>query len=91
MSAVSGRMRAGCERIPDQDDLDRDVHGQLLLEAKEIIREISSRFDGAEHFTAPIERMDSIDEVMGFVMPFVPAKLRLKSFANTSQISDFLD
>jgi ATP-dependent protease La len=77
-AAAPGRISATCERIPDQDDLDRNVHDQLLAEAKELISRISSRFDGAEHFTAPIEQMDRIDEVMGFVMPFVPVPVAEK-------------
>jgi ATP-dependent Lon protease len=77
-ATVSGRLAATCERIPDQDDLDNEVHDKLLDEAKELIHEISNRFDGAEHFTAPIDQMDRIDEVMGFVMPFVPVPVAEK-------------
>jgi len=77
-AAVPGRLAATCERIPDQDDLDENVHRRLLAEAKELIGRISSRFEGSGHFTAPIEQMESIDEVMGFVMPFVPVPVAEK-------------
>ena len=41
-------------------------------EIKEILHEINSRFQGTEHFVRPIDKMDSIDQIIGFVMPFLP-------------------
>lgn len=78
VTANAGHITASCERIPDQHDLDSGVHERMLAEAKELISQISSRFEGSRHFTAPIEQMESIDEVMGFVMPFVPVPVAEK-------------
>jgi len=77
-SRKSGRLVATCQPVPDQQDLDPAVHAQMLGDAKKIIREISSRFEGAEHFTRPIDQMESVDQVVGFVMPFVPAPVAEK-------------
>ena len=39
---------------------------------------MSSRFSGSEQFTEPIDRMESADQIMGFVMPFLPVHLAEK-------------
>jgi ATP-dependent Lon protease len=39
---------------------------------------MSSRFTGSERFTEPIDRMDTADQIMGFVMPFLPVHLAEK-------------
>ena len=39
---------------------------------------MSSRFSGSEQFTEPIDRMDTADQIMGFVMPFLPVHLSEK-------------
>jgi ATP-dependent Lon protease len=83
MSAVSlagegGRFSAACEPLPDVQDLGDEEKAATLAEIKSAIHEISGRFNGAEQFTAPIDRMDSVDQVMGFVMPFMPVELDAK-------------
>ncbi len=83
MSAVSlagegGRFSAACEPLPDVQDLGDEEKAATLAEIKSAIHEISGRFNGAEQFTAPIDRMDSVDQVMGFVMPFMPVELEAK-------------
>ena len=55
-------------------DLDEDLQVRILADIKSTIDEISSRFPGSEQFTRPIDRMDSIDQIMGFVMPFLPVR-----------------
>jgi ATP-dependent Lon protease len=75
MSVKDGRFYASFEPVPDQQDLEDGAHGELLAKIKEVIREISGRFQGSEQFTRPIEKMDSIDQIMGFVMPFMPIDL----------------
>ncbi|MFA5331042.1 MAG: endopeptidase La [Methanoregula sp.] len=77
-SKKSGRLFASTQPVPDKNDLDPAVEGQLAGEAKKIIHEISSRFEGAEHFTRPIDTLEGIDQVMGFVMPFVPVPVAEK-------------
>lgn len=70
-----GRFSAAYERVPDIPDLDDDLKARILSDIKITIREISSRFSGSEQFTRPIEKMESIDRIMGFVMPFLPISL----------------
>ena len=83
MSVVSlagegGRFSAACEPLPDVQDLGTEEKAGILAEIKSAIHEISGRFNGAEQFTAPIDRMESVDQVMGFVMPFMPVELEAK-------------
>ena len=73
-----GRFYAGVETVPDQVDLEADLKERILADIKLTIHEISSRFTGSEHFTQPIDRMDSVNQIMGFVMPFLPVHLAEK-------------
>ncbi|MDD4137624.1 MAG: AAA family ATPase, partial [Methanoregula sp.] len=72
------RFYATYEPVPDVQDLDNDLQGRILSDIKLTIHEISSRFNGSEQFTGPIDRMISIDEIAGFVMPFLPVTLEEK-------------
>ncbi|MEN6443038.1 MAG: endopeptidase La [Methanoregula sp.] len=71
-SMIDGLLYATSEPFPDLADLDDKVQAELLAEIKEILHEINSRFQGSEHFTRPIDTMDSIDQIIGFIMPFLP-------------------
>jgi ATP-dependent Lon protease len=73
-----GRFFAATEPYPDQQDIDDDLRGRILTDIKLTIHETSSRFTGSEQFTRPIDQMDSIDQVMGFVMPFLPVSVAEK-------------
>jgi ATP-dependent Lon protease len=75
LSGKDGRFYTTYEPVPDQQDLEEDLRARILADIKLTIHEISSRFTGSEQFTRPIDRMDSIDQIMGFVMPFLPAHL----------------
>ena len=72
------RFYATYEPVPDVQDLDSDLQSRILSDIKLTIHEISSRFNGSEQFTGPIDRMISIDEIAGFVMPFLPVTLEEK-------------
>jgi ATP-dependent Lon protease len=72
VSENEGRFYAVCEPSPDQMDIDEDLKARILADIKLTIHETSSRFTGSEQFTRPIDEMDSADQVMGFVMPFLP-------------------
>ena len=73
-----GALVAACEPFPDVQDLDADEKIRLLREVQAAVREISSRFEGAERFVQPVDQMDSVDQVLGFVMPFMPIDLAQK-------------
>ena len=75
LTEKDGRFYAEFEAVPDVQDLDEDLRVRILADIKATIHEISSRFNGSEQFTRPIDRMDSVDQIMGFVMPFLPANL----------------
>ena len=78
LSEKDGGISATFELISDLPDLDEDQKNQILAEIKSTINEISSHFTGSEQFTQPIDRMESIDQIIGFVMPFMPINLAEK-------------
>jgi ATP-dependent Lon protease len=73
-----GRFYAVCEPLPDQRDIEDELKARILADIKLTIHETSSRFTGSEQFTRPIDEMDSVDQIMGFVMPFLPVNLAEK-------------
>ena len=78
LSEKDEQIYARYELVPDLSDLEEGRKVQLLAEIKSTIHEISSHFTGSEQFTQPIDRMDSIDQIIGFVMPFMPINLAEK-------------
>ena len=83
MHAVSiagdgGRFSAACAPVPDVEDLDDEERTRILEEVRGAIHGLSERFNGGEQFTRPIDRMDSVDAVMGYVLPFMPIDLGAK-------------
>lgn len=78
LSEKNGRFYAAYEPVPDIHDLEEDLQVRILADIKNTIHEISSRFSGSEQFTQPIDRMDSVDQIMGFIMPFLPINLAEK-------------
>ena len=78
LTGNDGHFTARCETVPDVQDLSPDLQERILSDVKSTIFEISRRFSGSEQFTRPIELMDSVDRIMGFVMPFLPANLAEK-------------
>jgi ATP-dependent Lon protease len=78
ISEKNGRLYAACEPVPDIQDLEEDLQARIIADIKLTIHEISSRFTGSEQFTRPVDRMDSVDQIMGFVMPFLPVHLAEK-------------
>ncbi|RXA21976.1 endopeptidase La [Methanosarcina sp. MSH10X1] len=73
-----GLFYATYKPVYDVPDFDEDTEVEVMAKIKNTIHEISKKFQGSEQFTRPIEKMDSIDQVMGFVMPYIPAKLAEK-------------
>jgi ATP-dependent Lon protease len=78
LSEKDGQYYAVYELVPDLQDLEEDLQVRILADIKSTIHEISNRFQGSEQFTQPIDRMDSCDQIMGFVMPFLPVNLAEK-------------
>jgi ATP-dependent Lon protease len=78
LSEKGGRFSAAYEPIPDLADIDEELLSRILLDIKSTVHEISSRFHGSEQFTRPVDRMHSVDQIMGFVMPFLPVPLAEK-------------
>jgi len=80
-SLLPGRgapLSASCQPVPDLHDLDDAVHAELVGDIRKTIHEISSRFEGSGHFTRPIDQMETVDQIMGYVVPFMPVPLAEK-------------
>jgi len=73
-----GRFYATFQPLPDEQDIEKELQERILTDIKLTIHETSSRFSGSEQFTRPIDSMDSIDQVLGFVMPFLPVNVEEK-------------
>ncbi len=66
------------EPVSDLPDLDEDMQTEITMDIRKTIQEISRRFQNSEQFTRPIEKMDSVDQIIGYIMPFMPIKLEEK-------------
>ncbi|WP_370574738.1 endopeptidase La [Methanomethylovorans sp.] len=73
-----GLFYATYEPVPDIRDLDENFREALMVDVKKTIHDISSRFQSSEELTGPITEMNSIDQIMGYVMPFMPIKVSEK-------------
>ena len=73
-----GLIYASYRSVPDLQDLEDELKVRILDDVKTTIREISSMFAGSEQFISPLAQMDSLDQIMGFVMPFLPVSLAEK-------------
>ena len=73
-----GRLYATWVPVDDVSDLSTGEHDEILGEIKEIIHSISVHFQGSDQFTKPVDKMTSIDAVIGFTMPYVPISLEEK-------------
>ena len=73
-----GQWYATCIRMPDNDDLDEMLHTQMLETIKETIRDISTNFQGSDRFTGQLEKMQTVDQIIGFTMPFIPVPVEEK-------------
>jgi ATP-dependent Lon protease len=69
---------AGCQPLPDKNDLDESMRRALLAEIREAIHQIGRHFPGSEQFMEPLDRMESVDLVIGHVMPFTPVPVSEK-------------
>ncbi|MEN6395290.1 MAG: AAA family ATPase, partial [Methanoregula sp.] len=78
LSEKDGHFSATYEPIPDIVDLDEELRARILADIKSTIHEISNHFSGSEQFTRQIDTMDSVDRIMGFIMPFLPVNLTEK-------------
>ena len=73
-----GLLSATVQPLPDTPDLDAATYAELSAEIKKMIADIGSRFQGAGQITGPLDQMDSIDQIMGFVTPFMPVPVAEK-------------
>ncbi|MDK2990341.1 MAG: ATP-dependent Lon protease [Methanoculleus sp.] len=78
LSEKDGLFYAVCGPLPDIPDLDEETRAETLADVKAAVHELSGNFQGSEQFTRPVDRMESVDQIMGFVMPFMPVDVEQK-------------
>lgn len=64
--------------IPNIQDIDEYRQKELLTEIQKTIFDIGHVFQGSEHIIGPAGQMESIDQLMGFIMPFIPVSVERK-------------
>jgi ATP-dependent Lon protease len=66
--------------VPAKEHMDMDARDQeqMLEYIKEIAFDISTHFKGAEPYIKEMEKIDSIPEILGFLMPFIPVSTKEK-------------
>ncbi len=77
-SEMTGLLYTSYELLPDEPDLDEDARAEMLAKIKAAVHDISGNFQGSEQFTRPIDTMVSVDQIMGFVLPFMPVNVEVK-------------
>ncbi len=77
-SEMTGLLYTSYELLPDEPDLDEDARAEMLAKIKAAVHDISGNFQGSEQFTRPIDTMVSVDQIMGFVLPFMPVDVDKK-------------
>ncbi|WP_292365901.1 MULTISPECIES: endopeptidase La [unclassified Methanoculleus] len=78
LTEKDGQFYAISEPLPDVPDLDEEGRAEMLTDVKAAVHELSDNFQGSEQFTRPVDRMESVDQIMGFVMPFLPVEVEQK-------------
>ncbi|PKL63472.1 MAG: endopeptidase La [Methanomicrobiales archaeon HGW-Methanomicrobiales-2] len=78
LSENDGQFSAVYEPLPDLPDLDEETRAKMLADIRKAVHEISGNFQGSEQFTRPVDRMDSVDQIIGFVVPFMPVDVAVK-------------
>ena len=73
-----GGFRAEYSSFPDTDDLDENSSAEMIDFLKKTIEEAGRYFEGAKHYIKPLLQMDSINQIMGNVLPFLPGYLSEK-------------
>ncbi|SDG16810.1 ATP-dependent Lon protease [Methanolobus vulcani] len=66
------------EELPDIEDIEEDMRAFILHDTKRTIKNIGENFQRSEHFLRPIDDMESIDQIMGYVMPYLPVGVEEK-------------
>ncbi|WP_214020339.1 endopeptidase La [Methanoculleus sp.] len=78
LSEKDGLFYAFYEPLPDTSDLGEEARAKMRADVKAAVHEIGGNFQGSEQFTRPVDRMESVDQIMAFVMPFMPVDVAEK-------------
>ena len=82
-----GRFYATYTPISDIQDIENISNFELMAEIKKTIHEIITNFKGSDQFTVPADQMESIDQIIGFTMPYIPISLEIKQIYMGNSLS----
>ncbi|WP_020587472.1 endopeptidase La [Desulfobacter curvatus] len=75
---TDSQVTAAVTPAPDHADIDLKSRKQMLDYIKDIAQEISIQFKGSEAYARRIGQMDSIPEIMTYLLPFIPIAMEEK-------------
>ena len=64
--------------LPDQQDLPDQLRAGILRDVRAIVKKIGNQFPGADQFSQTLGTMETVDQIMAFIMPFLPVDLSRK-------------
>ncbi|MBN2443866.1 MAG: endopeptidase La [Spirochaetales bacterium] len=62
-------------KIEEIIDLDTKSQSEMIAFIKSSVQEISKNFHGSEPFIKPLLNLTSIDELIGYILPYLPASV----------------
>lgn len=66
------------KKLDDINDIDANVLTAIMHDIKQTIHDMSKRFKIADTFHSKIDSMESLDEIIGYVISFIPIKIAEK-------------
>ncbi len=75
---TDGKVLAAHVPAPDHIDMDLKSQEQMMSYIKRITYELSTHFKGSEPYVKEIKQMDTIPQLMGYILPFVTISIKEK-------------
>lgn len=63
--------KARYEIIPDINDLDQENKEEILKHVRSLVKEISKNFKGSENYIDHLNKLNDINQVIGFIFPYL--------------------
>ncbi len=75
---TDGKVLAVHVPAPDHIDMDPKSQDQMMAYIKKIAYELSTHFQGSEPYVKEIKAIDTVPELMGYILPFVTVSMKEK-------------
>ncbi len=70
--------KAHYEIIPDINDLDHENKEEILKHVRSLVKEISKNFKGSENYIDHLNKLNDINQVIGFIFPYLRLTMEQK-------------